>query len=76
MENNLMDLGPLTRLKESLEIANNNTSSMLWKLKDFDTRLLALDKKLAPIQNVCRFLCLDTLSSLNLEHIKAIDSKK
>ncbi len=52
MESDLMDLGPLTRLKETLETANNNTSSMLWKLRDFDSRLLALDKKMLPIQNV------------------------
>lgn len=51
-ENDLMDLTNLIRLKEALEISNNNTSSMIWKLKDFDSRLLALDKKMLPIQNV------------------------
>jgi hypothetical protein len=55
----LMDLGPLTRLKDSLEIATNNTTNMLWKLQEFDTRLIALDKKMAPIQNVPNhLLCL------------------
>lgn len=52
METNLMDLSPLIRLKEALEVSNNNTASMIFKLKDFDTRLLSLDKKMLPIQNV------------------------
>eukprot|EP00602_Paraphysomonas_sp_CaronLab_P002363 CAMPEP_0185033494 /NCGR_PEP_ID=MMETSP1103-20130426/22481_1 /TAXON_ID=36769 /ORGANISM="Paraphysomonas bandaiensis, Strain Caron Lab Isolate" /LENGTH=656 /DNA_ID=CAMNT_0027569775 /DNA_START=21 /DNA_END=1988 /DNA_ORIENTATION=- len=46
-----MDLAPLVRLKESLETAHNNTSSMLWKLRDFESRLASLDKKMLPIQN-------------------------
>jgi hypothetical protein len=72
-----MDLGPLTRLKDSLEIATNNTSNMLWKLQEFDTRLIALDKKMAPIQNVSSY----SYSSLFvvmifLEHIQIVDGKK
>ena len=73
----LMDLGPLTRLKDSLEIATNNTSNMLWKLQEFDTRLIALDKKMAPIQNVSSY----SYSSLFfvmifLEYIQIVDGKK
>ena len=48
----LMDLEPLSRLKESLDVARSNTESMLWKLSDFETRLSRLDKKMLPIQTV------------------------
>ena len=52
MESDLMDLSSLIRLKEALEGSNSNTSTMIYKLKDFDSRLLSLDKKMLPIQNV------------------------
>lgn len=45
-----MNLTSFYRLKEGMEVAQHNTSSMLWRLQQFEHRLSNLDEKMLPIQ--------------------------
>lgn len=51
-EPEVLDLEPLTRLMECINVAQRNSSSMVSKLKDFEHRLQVLDDKMLPIQKV------------------------
>ena len=45
-----MNLNSFYHLKDSMEAAQHNTSSMLWRLQQFEHRLSNLDEKMRPIQ--------------------------
>ena len=45
-----VDLVPLLKLKEQLELAQNNTNKMMNKLRDFENKLSNLGEKMGPIQ--------------------------
>lgn len=45
-----MDLSSFYTLKDSLEEAQQNTQTMLWRLQHFEQRLGVLDEKIRPIQ--------------------------
>jgi hypothetical protein len=45
-----LNLSSFYRLKEGMEAAQLNTSSMLWRLQQFEHRLSNLDEKMRPIQ--------------------------
>ena len=51
-EPEVLDLEPLTRLMECINVAQRNSSTMVSKLKDFENRLQILDEKMLPIQKV------------------------
>ncbi len=78
-----MDLTPLTRLHSALSAAQTNTSHMITKLQDFESRLEKLDQQMLPIQTVSQqcqqvspsFTVLTTLPSL-VEHSQTHCVKK